>query len=238
MLAPFPCLPLSVFFNPHILHYILFVSLSFLNFSFKAPGSADLILLIDGSESVGAANFPLVIDLAVQVIEGLAVGRDAIRVALVLYGADPEIQFYLNSYDNKQSVLGAIRGLKYPGGIESNLGAALEEVVDSLLGQDAGGRAAEGVPQALVVISAGESTDDVSQGERDLKLASVYTFGIAAGDSATVQLEAIATDKSFVLSAPDVRTVASMSDQILPYIIGVSERTIVIQTDFTEGTGM
>lgn len=196
MLAPFPCLPLSVFFNPHILHYILFVSLSFLNFSFKAPGSADLILLIDGSESVGAANFPLVIDLAVQVIEGLAVGRDAIRVALVLYGADPEIQFYLNSYDNKQSVLGAIRGLKYPGGIESNLGAALEEVVDSLLGQDAGGRAAEGVPQALVVISAGESTDDVSQGERDLKLASVYTFGIAAGDSATVQLEAIATDKS------------------------------------------
>lgn len=165
-------------------------------------------------------------------------GRDAIRVALVLYGADPEIQFYLNSYDNKESVLSAIRGLKYPGGIESNLGAALEEVVDSLLGQDAGGRAAEGVPQALVVISAGESTDDVSQGERALKLANVYTFGIAVGDSATVQLEAIATDKSFVVSAPDVRTVASMSDQILPYINGVADRTIVIETDFTEGPGM
>lgn len=237
MLAPFPCLPLSVFFffNPHILHYILFVSLSSLHFSFKAPGSADLILLIDGSESVGAANFPLVIDLAVQVIEGLAVGRDTIRVALMLYGADPEIQFYLNSYDNKESVLGALRGLEYPGGTESNQGAAMEEVVDSLLGQDAGGRAAEGVPQALVVISAGESTDDVSQGERALKQASVYTFGIAAGDFATAQLEAIATDKSFVLSAPDVRTVASMGDQILPYINGVVERTIVIQTDFTEG---
>ncbi|XP_056107924.1 collagen alpha-3(VI) chain-like [Rhinichthys klamathensis goyatoka] len=199
-----------------------------------APGSADLILLIDGSESVGAANFPLVSDLAVQVIEGLAVGRDAIRVALVLYGADPEIKFYLNSYDNKENVLSAIRGLKYPGGIESNLGAALEEVVDSLLGQDAGGRAAEGVPQALVVISAGESTDDVNQGERALKQANVYTFGIAVGDSATAQLEAIATDKSFVLSAPDVRTVASMGDQILPYINGVTERTIVIQTDFPE----
>ncbi|XP_077071236.1 collagen alpha-3(VI) chain-like [Siphateles boraxobius] len=199
-----------------------------------ASGSADLILLIDGSESVGAANFLLVSELAVQVIEGLAVGRDAIRVALVLYGADPEIQFYLNSYDNKESILSAIRGLKYPGGIESNLGAALEEVVDSLLGQDAGGRSAEGVPQALVVISAGESTDDVSQGERALKQASVYTFGIAAGDSAIAQLEAIATDKSFVLSAPDVRTVASMGDQILPYINGVAERSIVIQTDFTE----
>ncbi len=114
-------------------------------------------------------------------------------------------------------------------------GPALEEVADSLLGQDAGGRAEEGVPQVLVVISAGESTDDVSQGERSLKQASVYTFGIAVGDSATAQLEAIATDKSFVLSAPDVRTVASVGDQILPYINGVAQRTIVIQTDFTEG---
>nr|XP_021327865.1 collagen alpha-3(VI) chain-like isoform X2 [Danio rerio]XP_021334595.1 collagen alpha-3(VI) chain-like isoform X2 [Danio rerio] len=198
-----------------------------------APGTADLVLLIDGSENVGAANFPLISGLAAQVIEGLAVGRDAIRVALVLYGADPEIKFYLNSYDNRQSVLSAIRGLKYPGG-EANLGAALQEVADSLLGEDAGGRAEEGVPQALVVISAGESADDVSQSGRALKQDSVYIFGIAAGDSATAQLEAIATDKSFVLSAPDVRTVSSMGDQILPYINGVAQRNIVIQTDFTE----
>ncbi len=37
----------------------------------------------------------------------------------------------------------------------------------------------------------GESTDDVSQGQRALKQASVYTFGIAVGDSATAQMEAI-----------------------------------------------
>uniref|UniRef100_A0A8C1QEM2 Collagen, type VI, alpha 3 n=1 Tax=Cyprinus carpio TaxID=7962 RepID=A0A8C1QEM2_CYPCA len=160
--------------------------------------------------SIGADNFHLVSDLVIQVIEGLDIGRDAICVTLIVYGADPEIQFYLNSYDNKESVLSAIRGLKYPGCYEVILGAALEEVADSLLGQDAGGRAEEGVPQVLVVISAGKSTDDVSQGERALKLASVYTFGIAVGDSATAQLEAISTDKSFVLSAPDARTVASM----------------------------
>lgn len=230
-----PLSPSFFFFNPHILHYILSVSLSSLHFSFKAPGPADLVLLIDGSENVGAANFPLVSDFAVQVIERLAVGRDAIRVALLLYGDDPQIQFYLNSYDSKESVLSAIRGLKYPGGYEANLGAALEEVADSLLGQDAGGRAEEGVPQVLVVISAGESTDDVSQGEMALKQARVYTFGIGVGDSATAQLEAIATDKSFVLSTPDVRTVANMGDQILPYINGVVQRTILIETDFTEG---
>ncbi|TRZ02736.1 hypothetical protein DNTS_005421 [Danionella cerebrum] len=200
----------------------------------EAPGTADLVLLIDGSENVGAAGFPMVKDLAVQVIERLAVGRDAIRIALVLYGADPDIQFYLNSYANKEGVLKAVRGVKYPGGNEANLGAALEEVADSLLGQNAGGRGEEGVPQAVVVVSAGESTDDVSQGESSLKQAGVLTFGIAVGDAATTQLEAIATDKSFVLSAPDVTTVATMGGQILPYINGVAQRTIVVQTDFTE----
>ncbi|XP_059417896.1 collagen alpha-3(VI) chain-like isoform X2 [Carassius carassius] len=199
-----------------------------------APSTANLVLLIDGSESIGAANFPLVRDMVVQLIEGLTIGRDAIRVALVVYGAVPEIQFYLKSYDNKESVLSAIQGLKYPGGYEANLGAALMEVADSVLGQDAGSRAEEEVPQMLVVISAGESTDDVNQGSRALMQASVYTFGIAMGDSATAQLEAIATDKSFVLSAPDARAMASIGDKILPYINGVAERTIVIETDFTE----
>ncbi len=125
-------------------------------------------------------------------------GRDAIRVALVLYGADPEIQFYLNSYDKKESVLNAIRGLKYPGSNEANLGAALEEVADSLLGQDEGGRGEEGVPQVLVVISTGESTDDVSQGQRALKQASVYTFGIAVGDSATVKWKLFLQTKALI----------------------------------------
>ncbi|XP_072542553.1 collagen alpha-3(VI) chain [Salminus brasiliensis] len=199
-----------------------------------AQDSADLVLLIDGSENVGAANFPLIRDLALRVIEGLDVGRDMIRVALVVYGADPEIQFYLNSYDNKVDIRNIVQGLKFLGGADSNLGAALEQVTESLLGPEAGGRAEEGVPQALVVISAGQSTDDISEGERALKQASVYTFGVAVGESASAQLQAIATEKSFVLSAPDVRTVASMGDQLLPYINGVAQRSIVIQTEFTE----
>ncbi|XP_066542086.1 collagen alpha-3(VI) chain-like isoform X2 [Hoplias malabaricus] len=199
-----------------------------------AQDSADLVLLIDGSDNIGAANFPLIRDMALRVIKGLDVGRDKIRVALVVYGADPEIQFYLNSYHNKGDILNIVQGLKFLSGTESNLGAALEQVTESLLEPEAGGRAEEGVPQALVIISAGQSTDDISVGEKALKQANVYTFGLAIGETASAQLQAIATDQSFVLSAPDVRAVASMVDQLLPYINGVAQRTIVIQTDITE----
>lgn len=233
MLAPFPSLPLTLpCFNPHVLHYVL--SLYPLSISpLKVP--ADLVLLIDGSENIGADDFPLVRDLAVQVIEGLAVGKDAIRVAVVLYADNPETQFYLNSHDSKEKILTAIQGIQYPGGPEANLGAALEEVTESLLGPDAGGRGEEGVPQVLMVISAGQSSDDISQGERALKQASVYTFGLAVGDFDTAQLEAVATDTRFVLSESDVRTVANAGDQMLQFINGVALRTIVIETNFVEG---
>ncbi|XP_039674204.1 collagen alpha-3(VI) chain-like [Perca fluviatilis] len=199
-----------------------------------AQDSADLVLLIDGSENVGAANFPFVRDLVLRIIEPLDVGRDTVRVALALYNGNPQIKFYLNSYDSKSSVLEAVKGLSYSGGDESNLGFALEEVTKSLLSQTAGGRANEGVPQMMVVISAGPSTDDTGAGDRALKRAGVITVGVAIGDTASADLEAVATDKSFVLSAPDFRTVVSTGDRLLPLINGVVQRTIIVQTEFTE----
>ncbi|XP_028446287.1 collagen alpha-3(VI) chain-like [Perca flavescens] len=199
-----------------------------------AQDSADLVLLIDGSENVGAANFPFVRDLVLRIIEPLDVGRDTVRVALALYNGNPQIKFYLNSFDSKSSVLEAVKGLSYSGGDESNLGFALEEVAKSLLSQTAGGRVDEGVPQMLVVISAGPSTDDTGAGDRALKRAGVITVGVAIGETASTDLEAVATDKSFVLSAPDFRTVASMGDRLLPLINGVVQRNIIVQTEFTE----
>ncbi|XP_045563874.1 collagen alpha-3(VI) chain [Salmo salar] len=200
----------------------------------EAQESADLVFLIDGSENVGAANFPRVRDLAMKVIEGLDVGRDTIRVAVALYSADPEVQFFLNTYENKAAVLDAVKTIQFTGSKEANLGAALEKVAESLLSPPSGGRAEEGVPQALVVISAGPSNDDFSAGDRALKAANVITFGVVVGGMATAELETIATDKSFVLSAPDFRAVASMGDQLLPYVNGVTQGTIVVQNEFTE----
>uniref|UniRef100_A0AAV2K4D5 Collagen alpha-3(VI) chain-like n=1 Tax=Knipowitschia caucasica TaxID=637954 RepID=A0AAV2K4D5_KNICA len=166
--------------------------------------------------------------------ERLDVARDKIQVALALYNGNPDIKFYLNSYDNKASVLEAVKGLSFPGGDDSNLGAALEEVSESLLSSNAGGRAEEGVPQMLVAISGGSSTDDTGAGERALKRAGVIMFGVAIGGSASADLETVATDRSFVLSTPDFRSASTVGNQLLPYLNGVVQRTIIVQNEFTE----
>lgn len=201
----------------------------------KAQDTADIVLLIDGSKNVGATNFPYVRDLVVRIIEPLDVGRDTVRVALVVYDSSPDVKFYLNSFDSKAALLNAVKGLTYTEGDESNLGAALEEVAESLLSETSGGRAEEGVPQMLLVISAGPSTDDTGAGDRAIKRANVITLGVAIGDTATADLEAVATDKSFVLQAADVREVANVGDRLLPYINGVIQRRILVKNEFTEG---
>ncbi|MEQ2191377.1 hypothetical protein XENOCAPTIV_027556 [Xenoophorus captivus] len=187
------------------------------------------------TRNVGAANFPYVRDWVTRVIERLSVGRDEIRVALVQYDNDPEIKFFLNSYYQKSSVLEAVKGLTYSGGDESNLGAALEEVAESLLRESAGGRAEEGAPQVLVIISATVSSDDTGAGHRALMRAGVVTLGVPIGDDAAADLEEVATDKSFVLKADSFRTLTTTDDPLIGYITGLAMRSIIFENEFAEG---
>ncbi|XP_035988555.1 collagen alpha-3(VI) chain isoform X2 [Fundulus heteroclitus] len=198
-----------------------------------APETADLIFLIDGSQNVGAANYPYVRDWVTRVIERLSVGRDAIRVALVQYDNDPEIKFYLNSFYEKSSVLEAVKGLTFSGGDESNLGAAMEEVAESLLSESAGGRANEGTPQVLVIVSAGASTDDTGAAHRALTRAGVITLGVSIGDDAAADLDEVATDKSLVLKAANFRALTTTDEQFAGSI-KVAMSSIIFVTDFPE----
>lgn len=160
-------------------------------------------------------------------------GKDAIRVAVVLYSNNPEIQFNLNSYESKADVINAVKGLSFLGGTEANLGAALEKVAESLLGWETGGRAEEGLPQAVVVISAGPSSDDTKKGSRALKQANVFTFSVGIGNVDLTELEAIATDKSFV--SADLTSADQLRDVILSFVNGVAQRDSVLETHITEG---
>lgn len=217
----------------HFFHLFCFLSLSLS--LLKAQDSADLIFLIDGSENVGAANFPYVRDLVLRIIEPLAVGRDEIRVALVQYDTYPDIKLYLNRFYDKSQVLAAVKGLTYSGGVVSNLGAAMEEVAESLLRETAGSRESQGIPQILVIISAGPSTDDTGVGDRALKRAGVITLGVSIGDDAAADLEDIATDRSFVQKASGFSALVTTAGALVGTINGLAQGTIIIQNQFTEG---
>ncbi|XP_072788014.1 collagen alpha-3(VI) chain isoform X9 [Taeniopygia guttata] len=193
-----------------------------------AQESADLIFLIDGSNNIGGVNFPAIRDFLVNLIENLRVGAQQIHIGVVQYSDQPRTEFALNSYSTKADVLDAVKALRFRGGEEANIGAALEFVVENLFTQAGGSRIEEAVPQILVLISGGESSDDIREGLLAVKQAGMFSFTIGVLNADSVELQQIATDGSFAYTALDIRNLDALEELLLPNIVGVAQRLILL----------
>ncbi|XP_074858011.1 collagen alpha-3(VI) chain isoform X4 [Carettochelys insculpta] len=193
-----------------------------------AQESADLIFLIDGSNNIGSVNFPAIRDFLVNFIERLSVGAQQIHIGVVQYSDQPRTEFSLNRYSTKADVLKAVKALSFLSGEEANTGTALEFVVENHFTRAGGSRIEEGVPQILVVISGGESSDDVREGVLAVKQASIFAFSIGVLSAERAELQQIATDGSFTLTALDIRNLDDLQELLLPNIVGVAQRLILL----------
>lgn len=210
----------------------------FASLSFKAQDSADIIFLIDGSQNTGNANFDVIRDFLVNVLERLSVGNQQVQVGVVQYSEEPITMFSLNSYPSKAAVLDAVKGLSLVGGESANIGQALDFVVENHFTRAGGSRVEEGVPQVLVLISAGPSSDEIRDSVVALKQASVFSFGLGAQAASRAELQHIATDDSLVFTVPEFRSFGDLQEQILPYLVGVAQRHIVLQPPAIVTQGM
>ncbi|TFK02284.1 Collagen alpha-3(VI) chain [Platysternon megacephalum] len=193
-----------------------------------AQESADLIFLIDGSNNIGSVNFPAIRGFLVNFIERLSVGTQEIQIGVVQYSDQPRTEFSLNRYSTKADVLNAVKALSFLGGEEANLGAALESVVENHFTRAGGSRIEEGVPQVLVLISGGESSDDIREAVLAVKQASIFSFSIGVLNADSAELQQIATDGSFAFTALDIRNLADLQELLLPNIVGVAQRLILL----------
>ncbi|XP_021513099.1 collagen alpha-3(VI) chain isoform X3 [Meriones unguiculatus] len=194
-----------------------------------AQDSADIIFLIDGSNNTGSAHFAVIRDFLVNVLERLSVGNQHIRVGVVQYSDEPRTMFSLNTYPSKAMVLDAVKRLSFAGGEMANIGLALDFVVENHFTRAGGSRAEEGVPQVLVLISSGPSSDEIRDGVVALKQASVFSFGLGAQAASRAELQHIATDDSLVFTVPEFRSFGNLQEQLLSYLGGVAQRHIVLQ---------
>uniref|UniRef100_A0A8D0GWS9 Collagen alpha-3(VI) chain n=1 Tax=Sphenodon punctatus TaxID=8508 RepID=A0A8D0GWS9_SPHPU len=193
-----------------------------------AQESADLIFLIDGSNIIGSSNFAAIRDFLLNFIERLSVGAQQMHIGVVQYSDQPRTEFFLNSYSTKADVLEAVKALSFLGGEEANTGEALEFVVENHFTRSGGSRIEEGVPQILVLITGGESSDDIREGVLAVKQASIFSFSIGVQNADSKELQQIATDGSFTFTALDIRYLGDLQELLLPNIVGVAQRLILL----------
>ncbi|KAL8212551.1 UNVERIFIED_CONTAM: hypothetical protein K2H54_050547 [Gekko kuhli] len=153
--------------------------------------TADVVFLVDGSSSIGRANFRMV----QAFMEGLVVpfvnvvSENGVRFGLVQYSDDPKIEFTFSKYLNGTDVMKAIRELSYKGG-NTRTGAGLRYVADNFFGAN---QIRPSVPKICILITDGKSQDDVEQAVLKLKTQDIKVFAVGIKNADTKELTKVAS---------------------------------------------
>ncbi|KAM8856608.1 collagen alpha-3(VI) chain-like isoform 3-T3 [Spinachia spinachia] len=217
-----------------------------------AGSERDVAFLIDGSENV-RADFAYIRDFIIKVIEPLDIGTDRVRVSVVQHSERPTPIFYLNTYQTKEEVKGAVNAMTLTGGRNLNTGTALKFMKDTVLSETYGSRAAQNVPQFLIVLTGGRSRDNVKDSASALKTTGVVPFGVGVKDADPKQIEAISHNPSFAFNIREFSELSSIPQRLNSYVglprteliqvlqqveIQGPRKDVVFLVDGSDGVGM
>uniref|UniRef100_A0A673FMX9 Collagen alpha-1(XII) chain n=1 Tax=Sinocyclocheilus rhinocerous TaxID=307959 RepID=A0A673FMX9_9TELE len=157
--------------------------------SLEVEVQADIVLLVDGSYSIGLANFAKVRAFLEVLVKSFDIGPNKVQISLVQYSRDPHTEFALNKHDDNAAVLNAVRTFPYRGG-STNTGKAMTYVREKIFIPARGAR--DNVPRVMVLITDGKSSDSFKNPANKLRDADVEIFAVGVKDAVRSELEAIA----------------------------------------------
>lgn len=180
---------------------------------------ADIVFLVDGSSSIGIDNFQEVRQFLRSVVNGLDIGPDKVRVGLAQYSNEPRQEFLLKDHMDKASVLAELDTFQYlTGGTET--GKAMNFILNEYFTEQVGSRVDQRVPQIAVVITDGDSADDVKGPAQSLRRRGVIVFAIGVGKANLDELESIANRPldRFRFTIDNFQALKGLTNSLLPRV--------------------
>ncbi|XP_072365905.1 collagen alpha-6(VI) chain-like [Scyliorhinus torazame] len=139
---------------------------------------ADLFFLIDGSGSLSAGHFMELKKFVTGVVSCFSIGPDQVRVGLVQYSKFPQTEFEVTQHASKTSLEGAIKQIRHAGG-STNTGAALTYMKKFI--SDAKASRKSSVPSFLIIVTDGDSDDNVTNPALQLRQLGVTVYAVGVG---------------------------------------------------------
>lgn len=134
-------------------------------------------------------------------VDKLRVTQNLFKIGIAQFSTLYQKEFYLNEYEDAKGVKSAIQKItQMQEG--TKIGAALRNVVE-FFQEDKGSRKLNGVPQNLVLITDGASTDDVTAAADALRNMKINIFAIGIGDVSMQQLSYIAGSQDRLFMVQD-----------------------------------
>ncbi|KAM9723785.1 collagen alpha-6(VI) chain [Menidia menidia] len=196
---------------------------------------ADIVFLVDSSTSIGLSNFQEIKKFLRTVISSLNIGKDQVQVGLAQYSDRTFQEFLLRDFGDRQALLERVDRLQYRTG-NTLTGAAIDFLRSQYFTAAAGSRAADArVPQIAVIITDGESQDEVQRPAEELRRLGVLLLGIAVGQASLRQLETIVTHQSDLYRITDYQALQTLTAKVLTTVCTtIEDRQEVLATPFAD----
>lgn len=181
----------------------------------------DIVFLVDGSSYVGDGNLPYVRDFMINTVNQLEIRPDRVQIGLLQFAEQPRIEFYLNSFRNRQAVVNKISQMRLLGGSVLNVGAAVTYALENMFQASTGSRKSEGAHQVLVIVTGAPGEDQLSTLGDTLALEKILTFTVTSGQANTDAWQRVAFIPDLAYHSEDFSKLPEVADTIIDQLTSV-----------------
>ncbi|XP_061786814.2 collagen alpha-1(XII) chain-like [Nerophis lumbriciformis] len=179
----------------------------------KTSAKADIVLLIDGSWSIGRLNFKTIRNFIARLVSVFDIGPDNVQIGLVQYSGDPNTEWHLNAHPTKASLLKAVANLPYKGG-NTKTGMALSYILQNNFRRHAGMR--QDSRKMVILVTDGKSQDEVVTHWQKLKETGIELYAIGVKNADENELRSMASDplETHVYNVNDFKLLPDIVDEL------------------------
>uniref|UniRef100_A0A4X2M5K1 Collagen type VI alpha 6 chain n=1 Tax=Vombatus ursinus TaxID=29139 RepID=A0A4X2M5K1_VOMUR len=147
---------------------------------------ADLVFLIDGSNSIHPNDFKKMKEFLVSVVDDFDIRPSKVHVGLAQFSHIYNPEFALGSFTTEEELFTQIEMTQQIFGF-THIGAALRQV-EQYFRPEMGSRINTGTQQVLLVLTDGQSQDEVAKAAEDLRRKGIDIYSLGIGDVDEQQL--------------------------------------------------
>ncbi|XP_035659078.1 collagen alpha-1(XII) chain-like, partial [Branchiostoma floridae] len=172
----------------------------------------DIILLLDGSGSVGAYNFEKVKQFSQKLVETFDIGPSATQIGVIQYSTRVRQEFSMNSFQSKETLSNAVDDIAYMRG-GTLTGRAIRYVSRYGFARSDGAR--PGVAKVLIVVTDGISYDGVATPAYKARQKGILVYAIGVSGYDLTQLEQIASNNRTLAVVDNFNLLDSLRNTLL-----------------------
>ncbi|CAH1254029.1 COL6A3 [Branchiostoma lanceolatum] len=176
----------------------------------------DIILLLDGSGSVGAYNFEKVKQFSQKMVETFDIGPLATQIGVIQYSSRVRQEFSMNSFQSRDALSNAIDDIRYLRG-GTLTGRAIRYVSRYGFARSDGAR--PGVAKVLIVVTDGISYDNVAQPAYQARQKGILVYAIGVSGYDLAQLEQIASNNRTLAVVDNFNLLDSLRNSLLTGVL-------------------